>query len=705
MAKVIGTSPGNIRKTGLSMGLPTVDEPGEVFVQRGYISLIRRNWHLISYNQLLILLDVTQEQLDETLRDDDFLAHKVGGMKPVCADLKYREPDTKIKKRCAEIRKIVKDNFGDKLNVQGEKRFSFIKTLSEVDKNEKAVNLSTKRKDEPIRFVYSYFAPFGDPLLHPELDPFPEGLLQRLHKQGVNGVWLHVTLHQLTASKIFPELGEGHETRLKNLRELAKRTQKYGIGIYLYMNEPRAMPPSFFKDREELKGVEERGLISMCTSAPLVQQWLKESLANVFATVPELGGVFTISGSENLTTCWSHQNGGKCPRCSKRNPVDVIAEVNNIIAEGVWQGNPDAKVIVWDWGWPDGSAWGKNKWAEDIIERLPENVYHMSVSEWSKPVNRGGVKTTVGEYSMSVVGPGPRAKHLWELAQKRNLKTIAKIQVNNTWELSAIPYLPVMNLVAQHIKNLQNENIDGLMLSWSLGGYPSPNMELVKVMQDNPDWNVTQSLKKVAVGRYGKNAAPDVLKAWEQFSTAFTEFPYGLSIYFPPLQLGVANPIYKLPTGLKSTMLGFPFDDLQQWCGAYPDTVLASQFKKLAEKWERGVPYFKKAVALAETTEQKANATEDYRFAITAQNHFKSVANQIQFIISRNKVLSDTLKTAEVKRETKIMEKIVNSEIQLAKQMYEISKADSRIGFEASNHYYYFPLDFVEKVVSCKYIK
>ncbi len=56
----------------------------------------------------------------------------------------------------------------------------------------------------------------------------------------------------------------------------------------------------------------------------------------------------------------------------------------------------------------------------------------------------GTVNATVGEYSMSVVGPGPRALHLWELAKKRNLKTIAKIQVNNTWELSAIPYLPVM---------------------------------------------------------------------------------------------------------------------------------------------------------------------------------------------------------------------------------------------------------------------
>ncbi len=704
MAKVLGTSTENIKKTGLSMGLPTVDKPGKIFKQRGYISLIRRNWHLISYNQLLVLLDLTSKQLDEILRDDDFLSIKVGGMKPACADLKYTEPDNEIKKRCAAIRKIVNENFGDELSNPGEKRFTFIKELSEVDKNAPAIISSKNSKDEPIRFVYSYFAPFGDPLLHPELDPFPEGLLQRLQKQGINGVWLHVTLHQLTASKIFPELGEGHETRLRNLRELAKRTQKYGIGIYLYMNEPRAMPPSFFKGREELKGVEERGLISMCTSVPLVQQWLKESLANVFATMPELGGVFTISGSENLTTCWSHQNGGKCPRCSKRNPVEVIAEVNKIIAEGVWQGNPDAKVIVWDWGWPDGSAWGKNKWADNIIELLPENVYHMSVSEWSKPVNRGGVKTTVGEYSMSVVGPGPRAKHLWKLAKKRHLKTVAKIQVNNTWELSAIPYLPVMNLVAQHIKNLQNEDVDGLMLSWSLGGYPSPNMELVKIMQDNPGQPVSQSLKKVAIKRYGKNAAPEVLKAWEQFSAAFTEFPYGLSIYFPPLQLGVANPLYKSPTGLKSTMLGFPFDDLDGWRGAYPDTVLASQFKKLAEKWERGVPYFKQAVELAQTPAQKANATEDYRFAVTAGNHYKSVANQIQFIISRNKVLSGALNSAGVKRETKIMEAIVNNEIELAKQMYKISKADSRIGFEASNHYYYFPLDFVEKVINCMYI-
>ena len=704
IAKVLNTTSKNVHKVGVSMGLPTYHEPGKEFVQRGYISLIRRNWNLISYNQLLVLLNWTSEQLDETLRDDDFLAHKVGGMKPVCSDVKYSEPNSLAKKRCAEIKKIVEDNFGDELEKLQEKRFAFIQKLSEVDETIEISKPSNNEKEEPIRFVYSYFAPFGDPLLNPELDPFPEGLLQRLNKQGINGVWLHVTLHQLTSSKIFPELGTNHEIRLKNLRKLAKRTQKYGIKVYLYMNEPRGMPLSFFKDRENLMGVEQNGIGSLCTSVPIVNEWLKESLANVFSEVPELGGVFTISSSENLTNCWSKQTGDKCPRCSKREPVAVIAEVNKTIAEGVWQGNPNAKVIVWDWGWPDGSAWGKNRWADDIIKLLPDNVYHMSVSEWSKPLNRGGVDAKVGEYSMSVVGPGPRALHLWKLAKKRNLKTIAKIQVNNTWELSAIPYLPVMNLVAEHIKNLQNVDIDGLMLSWSLGGYPSPNMQLVKFMQDNPSNTISESLNEIATKRYGKKSAPEVMKAWEIFSSAFTEFPYGLSIYTAPMNYGVSNPFYKTPTGKAATMLGFSYDDLEHWRGIYPADILGNQFTKLANEWKKGLPHFEKAVELAETPSQKANAIEDLRFATAGWIHYKSVANQILFIIARDKILLGELNQKEEEAEAKKFKEVVNDEIKLAKQIYKISKEDSRIGFEASNHYYYFPLDFVEKVINCDYI-
>jgi len=34
--------------------------------------------------------------------------------------------------------------------------------------------------------------------------------------------------------------------------------------------------------------------------------------------------------------------------------------------------------------------------------------------------------------------------------------------------------------------------------------------------------------------------------------------------------------------------------------------------------------------------------------------------------------------------------------------MYEIQRRDSRIGFEAANHYFFIPLDLVEKVINCR---
>ena len=72
------------------------------------------------------------------------------------------------------------------------------------------------------------------------------------------------------------------------------------------------------------------------------------------------------------------------------------------------------------------------------------------MSEWSTPIERGGVKTQVGEYSISVVGPGPRATATGSWPDKAGVRTMAKTQFNNTWEISAVPYIPVPNLIARH---------------------------------------------------------------------------------------------------------------------------------------------------------------------------------------------------------------------------------------------------------------
>ena len=84
-------------------------------------------------------------------------------------------------------------------------------------------------------------------------------------------------------------------------------------------------------------------------------------------------------------------------------PAEVIAEVNATFLEGIRAAGGRQRLLAWDWCWADA-------WELDAIERLPIGVELMSVSEWGLPIERGGVKTTVGEYCLSGIGPGPCAQ-------------------------------------------------------------------------------------------------------------------------------------------------------------------------------------------------------------------------------------------------------------------------------------------------------
>ncbi len=701
MAEVLGASPEQVREIGRSMGLPPVNVQFSDFLERGYISLIRRNWHLLPYEQLMTLLGWDEEKLAFTLKEDDFLWVKLGSQKPACEPLRYSPPDEAANRRCAEIQGIVNRHFGKAASGPAEPRFSFVRELSSPDGGTSGTHTSyDSGRGRPIRFLYSYCAVFGDPLLNPELDPYPEGLLQRLAEQGVTGVWLHTVLRRLAPGGMFhDESAADADRRRANLRKLAERTARRGIRIYLYVNEPRAMPESFFNGREGLKGGREGDQLALCTSVPEVREWLSSAVRQVFSEAPELGGAFTITGSENFTHCHSHgRNAAGCPRCSVRPGAEVVAEVNGAIARGVWEGNPEAAFIAWDWGWPDS-------WAEAVIQNLPDGAHLMSVSEWSKPIERGGVSSRVGEYSISSVGPGPRAAKHWALAKKRGLRVLAKVQVNASWELSALPWLPVMNLVAEHCSNLAAADVDGLMLSWTVGGYPSPNLELVRRMNIRPAPAAEEALRATAANRYGEKAAPDVLQAWAAFSDAFREYPFHVSfVYRGPAQAGPSNPLWPRRTGYASTMVGFPYDDVDGWRGDYPAEILASQFEKVAAGWTRGLSFLERARKRASTPQHRRNAREDLRIAEAAALHFRSIAAQARFTTARNEFETGSISAAERERAAAVIRKAAKEELDAARRLFTLAREDSRIGYEASNHYYYLPLDLAEKVVNCEFV-
>jgi len=692
MARVIGAKPADIVRMGRAMGLGDPPRITRDLKARSYITVIKRNWHLLPYEQLLELLGWTAQQLAFTLREDDFLWVKLGNLKPQCEPLPYQLPDENIFRREREIARIIREEFPHGVARSGEPLFQFVSELSRQADQPSALN---SQPSTSLRFCYSYIALYGDPLLEKHTDSYPDRLLARLAQTGVNGVWLQAVLHKLAPFPWGPERSARHEERLKNLRALLARAGRHGIKVFLYLNEPRAWPLRFFEDRPQLKGVVEGDHAALCTSVPEVQTFIVDSIATICRAAPGLGGFFSITASENLTNCWSHGAGAKCPRCGKRPPPEVIAEVNRLFHDGICEAGSDAQLIAWDWGWNDA-------WAGDAIKQLPAEAALQSVSEWSLPIERGGVKSEVGEYSISAIGPGPRAQRHWRIARERGLKTIAKIQAGCTWELSAVPYIPAVENVARHAENLRGANVNGLMLGWTLGGYPSPNLEVVAEVLAGR--SADEAMQRVAERCFGKLLAPEVVKAWRSFSAAFREFPYhGGLLYNGPQQLGPANLLWAKPTGYAATMVGFPYDDLDGWRAVYPPEIFVQQFDKVADGFDHALKELETAALRhkAVTREQRAALLGECGVAEAAAIHFRSAANQGRFVVAR-RALTAAKTRDDVEAQAAILERVLKHEITLARRLHAIQLRDSRIGFEATNQYYYVPADLAEKVLNCR---
>lgn len=688
LAEALHATPGQIETLASDMGLRKDDRLCPIWHERGYLTIIRRNWHLLPYEQILALLDWTPDEMAYVLKEDDVLWHKLGEMKPETAPVRYAPLTATETLQTAGLKKIILANFLSPPEDQAapDRPFGFLKRYG----RHAARNARSENSRFGLRLTYSYSAVYGDPFLNEKLDPYPDGLLADYAAAGINAVWLQGTLYTLV-----PWFGESKystawQTRIANLRKLCVRAEKYGIKVYLYLNEPRSMPAAFFESHPDWKGMPSRDGLSftVCTSRQPVLDALGNGIAELFRKVPELGGIFTITMSENLTNCCSRPADitAPCPVCSARGAAKVVAEINQAIAEGAHRIKPEADVIAWTWNWaPD--------WDETAVELLPKDLRLMCVSETDVPTDAMGVKGLVYDYSISKVGPGPLFSRLWKKARECGLSAIAKVQFNNTWECSAVPYIPVPGLVEKHLRNLESAGVKDLMLGWTLGGYPGGNLELLKMPKE-----------KLALEKYGEAAAPFILKAWDCFDQAFAEFPLNGSaqLYTAPQNFGPMNLLAGEPTGYQATMIGFPYDDLESWrghshigdpfSGMYPEEIFDEQFRKLSTGWAGGLRQLEQAGKII-PVDKKAAFDDLANVAEAAYCHFRSAYLQIRFVRLRN-----AGKWEEITP-------VLDEEIELAQRLHAVMLRDSRIGFEASNHYYYTANDLKEKILNCENLR
>ena len=146
------------------------------------------------------------------------------------------------------------------------------------------------------------------------------------------------------------------------------------------------------------------------------------------------------------------------------------------------------------------------------------------------------------------------------------------------------------------------------------------------------------------------------------------------------------------PAGYPPTMVGFPYDGFYgdesfgdgaaRWRGPYPEDIWIGQMRKVAEGFRRG----------CELMEGVTDARELGLFRAETM-HFESCVDQALFVRARKR--GDR---AEMRR-------LARAERERAKAYLPLVRADSRIGYECSNHYFFIPQDLREKILCCRAIE
>ena len=146
-----------------------------------------------------------------------------------------------------------------------------------------------------------------------------------------------------------------------------------------------------------------------------------------------------------------------------------------------------------------------------------------------------------------------------------------------------------------------------------------------------------------------------------------------------------------------ASMIGFPFDDIATWCGEIdnpanpalekpmPRHILRDGFEAVSSRWKTGLAYLQNISGT--TPAENAALRELINVATACYCHFRSAYCQIEIVLRR--------------QAGEDFRRFILEERELALTLLRIVRQDSRIGFEASNHYFYVENDLLEKILNC----
>lgn len=541
---------------------------------------------------------------------------------------------------------------------------------------------------------------------------YHDNLLMRLAEHGFNAIWIRGSFRHFAKVSVFPEMGENSEVILERLRSLAQRAARLGIKVFLYLNEPLGIADhdEFFKLHPQCRGSAStyKPMINLCTSTPEIKTYLQESSQYIFSHVPELAGFVMITASEYPSHCWCRtgidpmnpdQRIGEvaaCDRCKTRQPQEVVGEIVRLIGEGARAAKPEAEIVVWNWSWA--------MWEEDpqrgVLEALPPEAIVMGDYERGEPAEALGFAYTNDEYNIKVIGPSARFKGVAEFQQQAGRPIYARIQIGTTHENPDIPCLPTMQRIAQKYHTLKQTGVTGMMTCWNFGNMPSRGTEVAGEFTFDPQPEVNEGLRRIAVRNFGPEAADAVVKGWEMLSLAHDAFPGSIPVmYHGPISRGPAF-LFMFDQINKSFPNSWLLDkdirgDLLDWATPFgPEKVLECYRAEAEDGWD--------AIAVMEGALGKTQGEDQRRLEREiglCKFHIiqtQSAANVVDFLLTRNAYYEST----DAARKCELldrMESICRDEVETAQASIPLLQADPRLGWHGEAYGYMISPELVEE--------
>ena len=361
-------------------------------------------------------------------------------------------------------------------------------------------------------------------------------------------------LHALSTSDAIPELTVRRVPGLSERNaKAAEDARRHGLRTYSFVNTRQKFPKDdpVFAAHPDIRGAltwKADGEFVLCTEHPLVKRYIAESVEGVFRDDPKLDGMVVIIGGEGFYHCYMRPYGVKkgrtnCKRCDKVGAERVVANLCNLMAEAARRVNPRAEIIAWPYS--AEHVWSADKDQALFISQLrPGTAIHTEMEKSEYVAKPEGVNKHLWDYSIDMIGPGPRAKSQIAACKKAGISIYVKSEPELGFEAPRLPHIPCLDRWVARAEAMASCGATG---AWVFPAfrrcYGTSAAESYKLVWWDPVPDPDEVLAKLAARIAGPKGAPHLRKAWTHVSEAIDFSPELPPYYTGPYYLGPAHPM------------------------------------------------------------------------------------------------------------------------------------------------------------------